>query len=116
MTGANRCIKTARPPMTETTPREPQRGKSIGLIVGLLALAGGLGFLVLSLAPKNVEFTMESVVSDVYQRFPEVEQVTADDVAARLASATPPLLLDVRDEAEFNVSHLAGATRVAPAR
>ncbi len=38
----------------------------------------------------------------------------ADDLVTRLASATPPLLIDVREEAEYKVSHLAGAERAAP--
>ncbi len=47
--------------------------------------------------------------------FPEVEQISAGELRDWLASADPPpLLLDVREEAEYQVSHLRGAVRVDP--
>jgi rhodanese-related sulfurtransferase len=49
-------------------------------------------------------------------RFPKVEWVTTEQLAAWLADKQqpPPVLLDVRTEAEWNVSHLPGARRVHP--
>ncbi len=52
----------------------------------------------------------------VRSHFPEVPQISTDSLAARLtAPGLPtPLLLDVRAEDEFAVSHLRGAVRVDP--
>ncbi len=98
--------------MATSSPKP--RGRWILIAGAIAAIAAASGMVMMSLAPRNTEFTMESIVSDVYQRFPEVEQLTADDLVTRLASAKPPLLIDVREEAEYKVSHLAGAERVAP--
>ncbi|MCW5559205.1 MAG: rhodanese-like domain-containing protein [Verrucomicrobiae bacterium] len=52
----------------------------------------------------------------VRARFPEVRHLTPEELAAWLADArrVPPLLLDVRTRAEFDVSHLPGARHVTP--
>lgn len=52
----------------------------------------------------------------VRSNFPEVKQISTDSLAARLSAPdlSPPLLLDVRTEAEFAVSRLRGAVRVDP--
>jgi rhodanese-related sulfurtransferase len=52
----------------------------------------------------------------VRQRFPEVQQLPAAELARWLADTNrlAPQILDVRRPAEFAVSHLAGATRVDP--
>jgi rhodanese-related sulfurtransferase len=42
---------------------------------------------------------------------PEGQTVTASALAARMQAGETPLLLDVRSEAEFAVSHLEGARR-----
>lgn len=55
-----------------------------------------------------------SVKEMVRRDFPEVEHVSAAELNQRLASDAPPVLLDVREEAEYNVSHLPGAVRVPP--
>ncbi len=47
-------------------------------------------------------------------RFPEVRQVSAVDLRARLAAGEAVVLLDVRQPQEYRVSHLAGAVRVDP--
>lgn len=54
-------------------------------------------------------------VKDMVRRdFPEVQQVSADELSRALESDTPPVLLDVREQAEYDVSHLPGAIRVQP--
>lgn len=49
-------------------------------------------------------------------RFPKVEWISTEQLAAWLGDKQrpPPVLLDVRTEGEWNVSHLAGARRVDP--
>jgi rhodanese-related sulfurtransferase len=46
--------------------------------------------------------------------FPGAPSIPADALAARLDGPDAPLLLDVRQEEEYAVSHLPGARRVEP--
>ena len=55
-----------------------------------------------------------SVKEMVRRDFPEVEHVSVDELSRRLESDTVPVLLDVREVAEYDVSHLPGAIRVQP--
>ena len=56
-----------------------------------------------------------AVKERIRSEFPEVRQISADELRARMTAAEPaPLLLDVREEAEYRVSHLRGAVRVDP--
>jgi len=50
----------------------------------------------------------------IHADFPEVRRMTTAELAAALVSDNKPVLLDVRTKAEFDVSHLEGATRVEP--
>lgn len=52
----------------------------------------------------------------VWTRFPSVRQISTQELSAWLKDGQkpPPVLLDVRTPAEFEVSHLAGAHRVDP--
>lgn len=43
---------------------------------------------------------------------PRLPQITADDLLGRLASAQPPVLLDVRTTVEFTSGHIAGAVNI----
>ena len=43
---------------------------------------------------------------------PRLPQITADDLLGRLASAQPPVLLDVRTTVEFSSGHIAGAVNI----
>jgi rhodanese-related sulfurtransferase len=47
----------------------------------------------------------------ITKRYPEVPALTVDELRDELAAPAPPLLLDVRSQAEFDVSHLRGAQR-----
>jgi rhodanese-related sulfurtransferase len=54
-------------------------------------------------------------VDDMVRRdFPDVQHVSVEELNRMLASGAAPVLFDVRDEAEYNVSHLPGAQRVQP--
>jgi len=55
-----------------------------------------------------------SVNEMVRRDFPGVEHVSADELSQVLRTDAAPILLDVREEAEYNVSHLPGAIRVRP--
>ena len=78
-----------------------------------LLLAAGL-LLVLACAPLPLAaFTLDQVEQDVRQDYPTVTQMTPKSLAAS-AKDDNILLLDVREPAEFAVSHIPGAVRVSP--
>ncbi len=56
------------------------------------------------------------VNAKIHSEFPDVPRMQTSELADILnkANEQKPLLLDVRTKAEFDVSHLAGATRVEP--
>ena len=55
------------------------------------------------------------VKQGIRSEFPEIEQISAESLRAWMASGdAPPVLLDVREEPEYRVSHLRGAVRVNP--
>ncbi len=56
-----------------------------------------------------------AVKQAIRAEFPTVDQIGTAELNAWLESdEAPPLLLDVRKEAEYRVSHLRGAVRVEP--
>ena len=56
-----------------------------------------------------------AVKQTIRAEFPGVEQITVEALDAWLASGdNAPLLLDVREEAEYRVSHLRDAVRIDP--
>ena len=71
-----------------------------------------LAFLSCRKAPSDWEKTKSWVRSE----FPDVEQVSAEDLRLRLDSGVgkAPIVLDVRTAEEYEVSHLKGAIRVDP--
>ena len=75
-----------------------------GLIVAAIALLGmrGIDWFLLKQSLRH--------------RFPRVSWITTEELAGWLSDRQrkPPVLLDVRTEAEWNVSHLPGAHRVDP--
>ncbi|MGB4865463.1 MAG: rhodanese-like domain-containing protein [Hyphomicrobium sp.] len=98
--------------MTETN--SPSRVRAILAVIAVLAVGGLAGSFMLRLAPSATDFTMPVVEADVAQRFPMLARLSIDDLSAKLASTKPPLLVDVRDDAEFRVSHIAGAEHIDP--
>ncbi len=56
-----------------------------------------------------------AVKQAIRAEFPGVEQISTAELNTWLTSEEPsPILLDVREEAEYRVSHLRGAIRVDP--
>ncbi len=60
------------------------------------------------------EVSWAVVRQQVRTAFPEVRQLSTDTLAARLERGEVPMLLDVRTEAEYAVSHLPGARHLDP--
>lgn len=73
--------------------------------LGTLAMIAALG---LSCGQR---LSWPAVLESIREQFPDVRQLQTQELAEWLAdpSRRPPLLLDARTEAEFEVSHLAGA-------
>jgi rhodanese-related sulfurtransferase len=90
------------------------RGHIAMLVAASLAVTTIVGGLLLQLAPVATQFTLAAVEADVAQRFPMVTQLSAENFAEKLKSKNPPVLIDVRHEPEYRVSHIAGAERVGP--
>lgn len=67
-------------------------------------------------AAKEPEAILDTAVQEITAEFSTVPQISTSELATWLADSTrePPLLLDVREPEEFDVSHLPGAIRIAP--
>ena len=56
-----------------------------------------------------------SILKDIDKRYPEVEQIDVDSLATWLDTPqATPLILDVREQHEYERSHIAGARQVTP--
>lgn len=66
--------------------------------------------------PVKAETELDSVRAKVRAKYPSVQQISTAKLATWLADTNRslPILLDVRTEAEYAVSHLPGARRVDP--
>ncbi len=82
--------------------RRPRTALLYGLVAGSLLSCG-----------RTVAWP--AVRQAIRAEFPEVAQISTDELRNWLASGDPPpVLLDVREEAEYRVSHLPGAVRIDP--
>jgi rhodanese-related sulfurtransferase len=83
----------------------------LGLIVtAMIVLVAGWG------ATKTSAFQWFFLQLSLRSRFPNMQWITTRELGDWLQDRQrrPPVLLDVRTEAEWNVSHLPGARRVQP--
>lgn len=83
----------------------------LGIIVtALIVLIAGYG------VANTSAFQWFLLQASLQSRFPNVQWITAPELADWLQDRQrqPPILLDVRSEAEWDVSHLPGARRVDP--
>lgn len=69
-----------------------------------------------ALAGSGATNGLEEMKAVVRSRFPDVPQLQPADLAAWLADTNRvrPILIDVRTEPEYRISHLPGAIRVSP--
>ena len=88
------------------------RGKRIVVFTGIMMLLAGAAVWALAGDGRG----LEGMKKLVRVRFPSVQAISTEDLSAWLkdGAKTKPVLLDVRTEAEFKVSHLLGARRVDP--
>jgi rhodanese-related sulfurtransferase len=88
----------------------------IRLFVILFVLPTLIGAVVMVAAGRPLLF--ELLQRGTSYKFPRVQWIVTKDLARWLddSTRTPPVILDARSEAEFNVSHLKGARRIDPYR
>ena len=77
-----------------------------------LGLSGATLLALAALAARPVRWAL--LQRGLEARHPTVEWISTDQLAAELASATPPTLLDVRQPEEVAVSRIPGALQVSP--
>ncbi len=91
---------------------------SFGLLAwartGFAAAALLLAVVPARLALADAKSDLAAVEAKVAAEFPTLNQMEPDALAAMVSAGKPVIIFDVREEAEYAVSHLAGATRVAP--
>ncbi len=64
-------------------------------------------------APPGTAAEWQRIKQDIRSNFPDVTQLTIAEYRSRAADASPaPLLVDVRPDAEWDVSHLPGARHI----
>lgn len=84
--------------------------------IGCIALLTLAGMLLTATAGRvgAQEQSLSAVVRDVSARHSSLAHMTPAELVNRLAHANDLVLIDVREESEYTVSHLGGAFRVAP--
>lgn len=90
--------------------------KPWGKATFLLSLLLPLALLLAAMTLRRLPPSWEKLSEQLRTRYPEVRQISVPELAAWLADPErpQPLLLDVRQEEEFRISHLPGAVRVEP--
>ena len=84
-----------------------------------IAVLGLLGMVLLNLvghvAQAGKEFSLPALQKDIESRYDGVAHITADKLAKQMSESPESVVLfDVREVAEYNVSHIPGAIQVAP--
>ncbi len=92
-----------------TQQRERWRAVAV-ILAGALASFPSLG----SGANADARADLAAVEAKVAAEFPSLTHLEPDALAAMIAAGQPVVVFDVREEGEFAVSHLQGATRIAP--
>lgn len=82
----------------------------------LKALTFSLLFLFFAQTGASQDRAWSRVLKDIRKRYPEVNQLSTNALATWLADEDrrQPLLVDAREPAEYEVSHLAGAIQLDP--
>ncbi len=88
-----------------------------GALFGLIVLVVIVGLVLVGsrVGARTGQVTWPGIQHRIHQEFPDVEQLTVESLSTWLKSdEPPPLLLDVRQQPEYAISHLRGAVRVEP--
>jgi rhodanese-related sulfurtransferase len=71
--------------------------------------------LVISSAACAGDLTWQSITREITEKFPAAKTITVNELRAKLKNKEPVVLIDVREEKEFEVSRLQGAVHMARA-
>jgi rhodanese-related sulfurtransferase len=84
------------------------------VVAGLLlsVAAAGAGMLLVA-APTKEPVSLQATIDEVSRRWPQIGHVTPAKLAPLLKDGQV-LVFDVREEPEYQVSHLPGAIRISP--
>ena len=89
----------------------PSGGLERRRLTRAVAIAAALIVAFSATLAKSSEADWERTLTEVRDTFPDVPQMTTEQLADKLAGHEPILLLDARTAAEFRTSHLQGAVR-----
>lgn len=70
--------------------------------------------LIVGAAPVAGSQTLRVIQERLVEKYPRVDVIAPDELAREIIQADDLLILDVRSEEEFRVSHIPGALRVDP--
>ena len=86
------------------------------MVMALMRTLWLAAFLVsLAVAPASAApAKLKEIETELVARFPQIGHITGDELSERMGLGESVVLLDVREEAEFAVSHLPGAIRIEP--
>ena len=101
-------------PSAKTRQRPAQMAKSVAQRIGCIAFLTAALLLAVPRGAAGEEHTLSAVVRGVALKHSSLLHMTPADLSARLRIADDIVLLDVREDGEFAVSHLDGAVRVDP--
>ncbi len=57
---------------------------------------------------------LQPVIDGITKRYPKISHISTTKLANMMEKSTDIVLVDVREESEFQVSHLPGAIRISP--
>ena len=82
----------------------------VGLLLSVVAAVAGVLFVAL---PAKGPASLQATIDEVSRRWPQIGHVTPAELAPLLKDGQV-LLFDVREEPEYQVSHIPGAIRISP--
>lgn len=99
--------------MRGAAPTAFQRKGGIAVIVAIsLLIASGCVSWILASRVTATHLSLEQIDQQMQAQHPSVPSITPTQLTAMLKRDDQPILIDVREPAEYAVSHIAGAIRV----
>ena len=83
------------------------------VVAALLLSVAAAGAWLFFVAPTKEPASLQATIDEVSRRWPQIGHITPAELAPLLRDRHV-LLFDVREEPEYQVSHLPGAIRISP--